>query len=631
MRLWILPFALLLVAGVGSSFAQNNPVKDNTSNRQKVTEKLDARIHAVRKANEIEPVPRVDDAGFLRRICLDLTGTLPTPEEIETFLKETDVNKRSKAIDRLLASEAYANHWANYWDAILMSRLKWETYLDRDAFKNWLRDEFRNNTSWDKFVGKLITAEGYNTNGRPKGSRSDPYNLRERYNPATNYFLRYYRALPEGPNAMARTFLGVQIQCAQCHDHPTEKWTQQDFRQFTAIFSRTWPVMYDKYDVVGIIRFDLRDQRSPPPTSGKAESVFGSYREFIREQPKTLDGNHLPRFGNQRKALVDWMTAKENPWFARAIVNRMWGHLLGKGFVNPIDDLSPNNPVLVPEAFQLLTTDFQEHGHDLKRLLRVICNSEVYQRACRPNPEPASENLWASYPLKSLAIETLLDVVLQATDGEAYLDKITKGQAAKVHGAFVRQFVTQMGTDDMAEVMETEDTIPRALMFLNGNLINGTTRATPGLALAKILKKYSGDEDRIRRLYLRTLSRPPSANELQHWLKFINQKRKVVPAAPPDTVVSNKAVSPKIANAGDDADFKVLLTFAKTPADFRTLEQRMETNLDAELYRTAFDAWAAEYPFRYIAAQPGGQTAKEQAYEDLFWALLNSSEFLSNH
>jgi hypothetical protein len=597
---------------------------------------VDRQLRAAWEAKHVTPAPRADDARFLRRLYLDLTGTLPPAEKVSAFLEDRDPDKGARVIDELLASDGYARHSADYWDALLMGRLTAEAYIDRGAFRHWLQEQFARNTPWDRFVSQLITAEGYNTDRRPGGARSDPDDIKDRYNPATNWFLRYSKALPELSASTSKIFLGVRIQCAQCHDHKTEKWTQEDFRQFTAFYAKTFPKYFDKALVVGIVRVDTRDWPITAPVNGQYASFFASYLDYVQATPRVLQGKEMHGFGNRRAALAKWMTARDNPWFANAIVNRTWARLLGQGFVEPVDDFRPGNPPVLPETLQTLATDFVEHGYDLRHLLRVICNTEAYQLACRAGGgDGGRAPLWSAYPLKTLDIEVLLDVVFQATEADKFIDRLSKGKLDLLRQSFVRQFVVQMGTDDMAEAADADESIAQALVFLNGALVNGSTRLAPLMTLDEVLTASRDDRERLEQLYLRTLSRRPTAAEVATWLEFLKKPRTVVRTAGPETGLVTGAealkVNPAIANAEPDADFAELLKHAHTAVDFQALAKRMRNNADAGLYVKAFQAWVAEAPFQALTLQGGGRTPAEQAYEDVFWALLNSSEFLSNH
>ncbi|HMC11886.1 MAG TPA: DUF1549 domain-containing protein, partial [Pirellulaceae bacterium] len=346
-----------------------------------VTAKLDTQFVAAWKDAGIEPAPAVDDARYLRRIYLDIAGTLPPPARIREFLLDPSADKRTRAVDQLLASDEYAVRWANYWDAVLMGRVTESAVLDRGGFKMWLHDAFAKNEPWDKIVTELITAEGWNTSRKPMNADASPRDQQERYAPAVNWFLKYWQSMPELSSATSKVFLGVQLQCAQCHDHKTEKWTQEDYRQFTAFFVKTWPTYFDKGGALGTPRVDVNEHMFVPPITAKNEQYLASYKEYLKSTPKLLDGNKVETWGSRRKELAKWITARDNPYFARAIVNRMWGLFLGRGFVEPIDDFRPSNPPTLPAALDTLAADFAAHDFDLQHLIRLICASRPYQLA----------------------------------------------------------------------------------------------------------------------------------------------------------------------------------------------------------------------------------------------------------
>lgn len=633
-------FAVAASAAVAFSFL--NAIVDSTARAEvpSVVRTIDAQLAAEWKTHSITPAATVDDARFLRRVTLDLTGRLPEPKEVVAFLDDRSPDKRARTIDRLLTSPEYAEHWATYWDNLLIGRLTAEGFLDRPAFHEWLRGEFAADVPWNKFVEKLITADGYNTNKRPvRGGGPDPSDFDERYNPAVNWFLRHSRSLPDMASATSRLFLGVQIQCAQCHDHKTEKWTQNDFRQFAACYAKTYPTYVEKpqmlTQVVGVFRMELKDRLFAPPVK-KYEQIFGSYADYIDPTPKMLDGPEVRGWGSRRKSLADWVTKRDNPWFAKAIVNRMWGKLLGSGFVEPIDDVRPGNPPIAGATWQTLADDFADHGYGLRHLLRTICNTEAYGRACRELKLPPGErNYWAAYPLKPLDVEEQFDAVVQATDGRAVLDKATKSNFALIRGSFIGQLVSQGAVDEASEVKELEETIPRSLMLMNGALVCGSTRFTPGLGLASAAAGAKDDAEIVERLYLKTLSRRPTEAERAAWAKFLARDRRLAQSPGP---TSNRPLglaalklSDEIAKAPADADYASLLRHARTATDFNEMRKRLKNNADLALFAKAFREYAAEAPFDYLASLGGGKTPREQALEDVYWALLNSTEFLTNH
>jgi len=252
-------------------------------------------------------------------------------------------------------------------------------------------------------------------------------------------------------------------------------------------------------------------------------------------------------------------------------------------------------------------------------------------------PNPKLAGLWSRYPLKQFEVEVLLEVVLQGTGSTEYLSRMSQKNLDLIRTAFARQFVSQLGTDDMLEITNFDETIPRALLMLNGPLFCGTTRMTEGLALHGLYQGDKEDKAKIEKLYLLTLSRLPTTAETEHWLRFVATDNSVVSTAGPSsgemklTGLSALMPSKEITGAADDAEFSELVKHAHSAADFKALYGKMRNNADAALYVRAFREFSAEAPFRFLAQQGGGHTAKEQAYEDFQWALLNCTEFLTNH
>lgn len=600
---------------------------------------IDRAVSAAWKSADLRPTERTSDEEFFRRIHLDIAGRLPTPEAIRKFTADGSPNKRAKAIDELLASPGYAEHWADYWDGLLIGRTTRSQFIDRNAFLGWLREEFAKNRPWSEMVHALVTAEGYGTKARPRGIDTDPPDLEKRYDPAANWFIRHFQSIPDLTGATSQLFLGVQIQCAQCHDHKSENWKQKDYQQFGAFFAKTWPKYYDKGFVVGLVRLDVRDQFIVAPIDHKQFGrYFDSYRGLTDVDPKTLDGKPAARFSSRRKSLADWIVAKDNPYFANAIVNRYWGRLMGHGFVEPVDDFRPSNPPEQPELLKTLATDFAAHNFDLRHLIRSICNSQAYQLSSRQVPKDKrydTERLWARYPMKSLDIEVQLRCIFEATQSEKYMEKAAAGNFDAFRRQIIHQFVMQSGSDDMSEVT-LEGTIPQALLLLNNGITHGTTRHSVGLALGAVMREASTDEARIEELYLRTLSRQPSKEETADWIAFVNAPREPVRDDRPEgatlarfaggTTGAMMAMEEK-----SGGDFQAMLSKAKTAADFKLLYQKARNNADIKLLVDAIEQLKVRETFRAIDRTPGATTAKDQAFEDIFWALLNSSEFLLNH
>jgi hypothetical protein len=562
---------------------------------------IDRMIRAEWKRAKIIPAAPADDARFLRRVYLDIVGTIPTEEQVRSFLADKSPNKRARVVEELLNSPRYAKYWANYWDNVLMGRQFRAQVVDRAAFRQWLHQQFSQNVPWNKCVYELISATGQNSKGGTYGrvvgviTRMDMEGeagnggAGAKVNGAVNWTLKYLQNPADLAGTASRIFLGVQIQCAQCHDHKTEKWTQEDFRQFTACFIQARPIPIDTGQVRGIRRVELREVNRPlfRRLSQRVEGMAA----YLAAKPAALDGTDFSNVPSRRKALAEWMTAPENPYFARAIVNRMWAHFLGRGFVNPIDDFRPSNPPVMPELLQKLADDFVAHGYDLKHLIRTICATQVYQLSSGPAKGVDEDNkLWARYRLKPLEPEQMLDALVTATNLHPVLERVIGGNLEQVKFLMQRQFSFLFQVDEEVDQKEFEGTIPQVLMLLNGNLLNRAITPIPGTTLAQVLAQPGTDAEKIETLYLRTLSRKPTAAEIRQWVSFVN--------APRDAIItggSDEQVSPR--------------------AQGRQVRRTGGVDPLARLGR------------RITAGTP---TPKQQAYEDLFWALLNSSEFMFN-
>ncbi|WP_394837170.1 DUF1549 and DUF1553 domain-containing protein [Pendulispora rubella] len=474
---------------------------------------IDARMRAAWKEKGLEPAERVDDAGFFRRVNLDLTGRVPKAEAVDAFLADKAEDKRAKTIDALLASPEYAEHFTNYWDRVLMGR-NVRKHVDHAEFRRWLHEQLEKNVGYDVWVRELVSATGLT---------SAPRMAEQPVNGAANWYLRYMDNPPDLAGTTSRLFLGVRIQCAQCHDHKTEKWTMSDFQGFTASFLRTRAQLFytDDKDKKGLRAYDVEDlERSPEGrlTRPRRAAKRMDIAEYKSAAPRALDGTDLLSGGSKpRTALAEWITRKDNPWFARAIVNRVWGVMLGRGFSEPVDDLRESNPPAMKDLLDTLASDFVTSGYDLKHLLRLIANAESYQLAARPKGQRGDGALWSYFHMDQLGPDELLDSLVRATGLPR--EKVE------------RQFTFLFDVDEEDDHDDEFDgTITQALWLMNGKVMQRSIQIAPGSALAQVLSKPGGDEGKIRALYMRTLSRPPTDAETAHWVGFLKPPR---PGPPP--------------------------------------------------------------------------------------------------
>jgi len=561
--------------------------------------RIDRMLEAEWKKAGITPARPVDDARFLRRLWLDIAGVIPPPDAVKAFLADRSPERRARAVDALLASPRYAEHWTAYWDEVLMGRQVRGAVVDRAAWRKWLHRQFAENRPYDRFVYDLLTAAGQNSpggayaraaglempaaQGALEGSADE-----SRVNGAVNWLLKYAQAPGDLTGTVSRVFLGVQIQCAECHDHKTEKWKQEDFRRLAACFAQTRPVPIDRGQVKGMRRIEVRDLMLPALRRPR----IMDRSPFAGATPTALDGTDFSSAPNRRQALAAWIVDAKNPWFARAIVNRIWAHFLGRGFVEPITDFRESNPPVMPTLLDALAEEFRASGHDLKHLIRLICATRAYQLAPSGGKGIDADNkLWARARLKALGPVELLDSLIAAAGLEPVLERVAGQNREALRFALERQFTFLFDVDEEQEQKEFEGTIPQALLLLNGSLVNRAATPIPGTALAQALALPGSDAEKIESLYLRVLSRKPTPAEVKRWTAFVNAPRDVIMSEPAGAAGPWERLRPL---AGQGAR-------RRPPGDPLALMARR------------------------LAPVPA--TPKSQAYEDLLWALLNSSEF----
>ena len=556
---------------------------------------IDAALREAWQKEGLTPAPRTDDATFARRAYLDIVGTIPAPEATSAFVASADPDKRKKLADTLLASPQYAEHWMNYWDDVLMGREVKSPSVDRVAFRYWLRARFEANAPWSRIVSDLVSATGQNSIGGarvrlpqamamtiplgttvPQKGEDDATDL-EQINGAVNWTLRFEKAPQDLSGNASRIFLGVQIQCAQCHDHKTEKWKQDDYRRFASAFLHQKADPIDRGKAMGNIkRVELVDLAKVGPRYAKNADVA----PIAAAKATALDGTDLDKGAGTRKALAAWMTAKDNPWFAKAFVNRLWGHFLGRGFYDPVDDMRAVNTPALPELLDRIAADFAAHDFDIQYLIRTICATEAYQLAASATAKTDPENrLWTRFHLVPLGPEELLNALLRATDLETAATKSGIQDLDTLRAQLVRQYAFLFDVDETDDVPDYSGTVTQALSLLNGQLVGQGTRAIPGSAVDDVLAKPGDDAAKIDALVLRVLSRSPTAAERTKWVDYVQTAMK-----------TPRATIPPPKRGGPGAGPLGRLGVRAAPADPR-----------------------------------------RAAYEDVMWALLNSSEFVFNH
>lgn len=573
--------ALLSACGHAHMPAPVVPAQTTTSTAPSLSSAdVDKMLAAEWKKANVTPAAKVDDAQFMRRLFIDMLGTLPSPDQVRKFNADPAPDKREKLVDSVLADPQWTTHWADYWNDELMGNARGNN-VDRGAFRAWLRGRLSKNTPWNEIASSLITAQGLQSSGGPR----NPFATKDEetgVNGAVNYLLHF-----DNPNdaagSVSKVFLGVQIQCAQCHDHKTEKWKQDDFRRFASCFTRVKIDVLDKGQTMGLKRVDLEDSQKPFPPFARNPDVA----PVAQSKPTALDGTDLTKDPSARKALASWMTSKENPWFAKELVNRMWGHFLGRGFVNPVDDLRPGNPPEAGELWDAMAKDFAEHGFDQKHLMRTIVLSQAYQLGTGPG----EARLWSKFRVVPLGPGELVGALLAATDVDDLAIRVQRADPEEVRQKLLAAYGFVFDVDEEFDKPAYEGTITQALVMLNGRVTAAGSSAIPGTTLVAMMKNGATDEQIIDDLYLRTLSRKPTNEELGKAVQYIADA-KIKPPPPRVTI-------PPPAIIGRKGDSKPDTSKRPDPAQ------------------------------RALDARP--MDARTAAIEDLFWALLNSSEFFFNH
>ena len=472
---------------------------------------IDAFIKKSWDEAKVKPSPAATDEEYMRRVYLDLLGRIPTVEESLAFLGSKESGKRRKLVELLLNHDEFAKNIGSQWTILLIGRQNQGRMVNRAALSGWLRQQFLQGTSWDKIVFELVTA---------KGSNKD--------NGAVNFTLAHMEgdAVPLTSNT-ARLFLGQQIQCTQCHDHPTNTWKQKDFWGINAFYKGLRSETIRVADASGVEVDDHVELRDEPTDEfskyDKRSGVVGIEFPRFLDNRKISQGKDVDR----RLELGKFIADPKNKDLARAFVNRVWGHMMGRGIVHPVDDFGEHNAPSHPELLDRLGEEFQKSNYDVKSVFRWIASSEAYNlssRAIKGNEK--DETLFSHMALKPMTPEQLFDSLLVATAAQkAGGDE----QASRKRDAWLNQFIFTFANDEGDEVSGFQGTIPQALMMMNGDLMEQATGGKPGSFLADIYDEAGRRAVAnpagfmVNRLYLSALSRYPSKREAEAIGAYLNR------------------------------------------------------------------------------------------------------------
>ncbi|TWT61783.1 hypothetical protein Pan54_25200 [Rubinisphaera italica] len=470
-----------------------------------VVDQIDLLIRQSWEDNEVSPSEAADDIAWLRRVYLDTVGHIPPLSVVEEFIKNKDSNKYQQAVDEMLDGDSYVNNWTTIWTNLLIGR-QTPDRTSRDGMQKFLREAFAKNRPWDDVVYDILTAEGhFEENG------------------AVNYLLSQMTMRDEGVQATAKTtrlFLGTQVQCTQCHNHPFNDWKQSQFWEFNSFFRNARRVDHDKIDPNTGQEVDDYSELTTNDFSGP---VFFEKRSGLMQvaYPKYF-GNDV-EFDNgksRQKILADAIVADGDHQMARAMVNRMWGHFFGYGFTRPVDDMGPHNPASHPILLEYLTESFVASDYDMKMLVRWITSSEAYRLSSEfntkneiDNPAAGEMPLFSHMYIKSMEAEQLFDSLMVASNASG-MNRANYAQAMRQRNEWLQQFVTTFGTDENDESTTFNGSIPQALMMMNGELVDTAVKCDPGTLLHQVVSAEEKDSKKVQLLYLAALGRNPSGRDL---------------------------------------------------------------------------------------------------------------------
>jgi hypothetical protein len=455
----------------------------------------------------LPPSPQCSDNEFIRRAYLDAAGVLPTPAEVRKFLADPAPDKRARLVDRLLERSEFVDYWAYKWSDLLLISSRRLSQPAMRAFYQYVRQSVADNKPWDRFAREIITARGGNLS-----------------HGAANYYV-LHKDVSDLTESTSLTFMGMSITCCRCHNHPLEKWTQDQYWSMANLFARVALKNGDRGDEVTVQSQPTGDILHP--------------RRSVAMPPTPLDAKPLPLDSpvDRRQYFADWLTSPDNPYLARTLVNRVWRNFLGRGLVEAEDDLRQTNPPTNPELLDALARDFVKHGYDVKYLVRTIMNSAAYQRSSVALAENrADDRFYSHYLIRRLPAEVILDAYAHVTDVPTRFTDInvgaTGGQAATTDypvgtralqlpdTQLVSQFLDDFGRPERAQTCSCErqqdSSITQALHLNNGTTLNERLRDKKSRVEAW-LKEGVSDAEAIRRIFMLALCREGTPAEQQRF------------------------------------------------------------------------------------------------------------------
>lgn len=464
-----------------------------------LTKVIDQEINHRLKEEGVPVSPKADDAEFYRRIHLDLVGTIPASDKVVAFLDSKEPNKRARAIDQLLTDERFGKFYGEIWAGMMMPRESNNRRLSNVPLQNWLAAQFNKNVPLNTLVSDLVTSTG-----------------NQDENGAVTYFIGN-PTVDKITDSVSRMFLGVQLQCAQCHNHPFTDWKQKEYWGMAQFFMKVrLTANPNQAAKKGVSPGILESDKAPQKKNMLPESAMKVSAKFLGGAEPTMSS------GPVRPVLAKWLASPDNPYFAKAMVNRFWHHVFGRGLVNPVDDMHDNNTPSHPELLAALTEQFKTSGFDLRYLLTAICNSDAYQRTSVPSSSNSEDHtLYSHRSVRAMLPEQLYDSVVTVIG----TDKVGKRDAAPIAkkgggGSTRDQFINFFRVVEEPDVTEYQSGIPQALRMMNSSFTNNVQ----GAVNRSIKSAGSNDTAKvIEQIYLTGLSRRPTAEESRRMVDFVQK------------------------------------------------------------------------------------------------------------
>lgn len=497
--------------------ARNSTVSRETITAERMSALIDSFIATSWVGDSVVPAPIADDAEFLRRVSLDISGKIPHASIVRDFLADTRPDKRRRVVEDLLAGPSYIIHYTNLWRAALVPEAESDQQIRfvLPGFEAWLRSRIAENRNFAEIVYELLTlpidAESVVGFNQPEA-------------PTPIAFYRAKEAKPELlAGATARLFLGIRIDCAQCHDHPFDNWKQQQFWQHAAFFTDIDPIAFP-------------DQAAPPDRVGVGQIRIPDkdlvvQAHFLGTPPEEVTAEQDPAADPAtRSTLARWITQADNPYFAHAIVNRIWASHFGIGLVDPLDDFSPHNPASHPELLDALANGFVQSGFDIKFLIRAITGSQTYQRTSRQtDPSQASLNRYAKMPVRGMTPEQIFDSLAVSS---GYRQPFDPEQPLNFNTDTARQEFLETFGNQTESPVERASTVLQALTLMNGTFVTNATDLRNSRTLAAIVAApFLSHEQQVDALYLTTLSRLPTPAERSDFRDYLAEQTSIEDSA----------------------------------------------------------------------------------------------------